>query len=438
MKIFYGTKDGLKDVTEIAIKKYKKNNIIEIPANKIKRKYAFGKVSGKSIIKVVYNDGNEEIFDNNTIVTLNINIYDIYYNFKIITHKDCYNYILDTFNTNNIKFVIIRGFKYLPLKPNTDLDIIVHPNSYKKFVEIYTQIKNNNLIKIRTPKIYIENKKIYLYTPLFTESYLREGKHLPGNYYRFDTYSDLFFYKDGEGKSKNAVTCNQLLKKYLFDNLIKKDNYYIPNSISEIILLIYRNIYDKQGNWSNKHINRIEELIVDIEKDEFNKICNYCFTSDKNIYEYLKTKQFSKISKPEQKLNLFIIRKKGMKKEIIENVLNQIKNEYQILDKIIVNINNKKKFYSNFYENYEKHKDDIEKSNENQCFVIITNNPDDKNPNKLKEKIRKQYIKFYPPLGNIIHSSDSSEDCEKELEILFNENISNFKNIGTYYSQKDI
>ena len=32
-------------------------------------------------------------------------------NYKINTHKDCYNHILDTFNINDIKFVIIRGFK---------------------------------------------------------------------------------------------------------------------------------------------------------------------------------------------------------------------------------------------------------------------------------------------------------------------------------------
>ena len=41
---------------------------------------------------------------------------------------------------------------------------------------------------------------------------------------------------------------------------------------------------------------------------------------------------------------------------------------------------------------------------------------------EVKQKIRKQYIEFYPPLGNIIHSSDSSNDCEKELDMLFNEN----------------
>ena len=116
----------------------------------------------------------------------------------------------------------------------------------------------------------------------------------------------------------------------------------------------------------------------------------------------------------------------------------EIEKEYDILDKIIVNINNKKKFYSNFYESYDKHKEDIDKVNDNQCLAIITNNPDNKNPNNLKKKIRQKYIKFFPPLGNIIHCSDSSKDCEEELKLLFDENNDNFKNIGTYYTQKNI
>lgn len=356
----------------------------------------------------------------------------------LITHNDCYNYILDSFNKNNIKFVIIRGFKYLPLKPDTDLDIVIHPESYNNFIEIYSKLKKHNLITVGTPEKYIENNNVVLYTPLFTGKHLKEGSHLPGNYYRFDTYSDLFFYKDGEGRGKNAVICNQILKKYLFDNLIKKNNYYIPNPISEIILLIYRNIYDKRGHWSKKHINRINELIININKDEFNKICSYCFTSEQNVLEYLQTNKFNNINRPNQKLNLFIIRKIGMKKEIIENILYIIKKEYQILDIILININNKKKFYSSFYEKYDNHKEDIEKTNDNQCIAIITNVPLDKNPNELKQQIRQQYIKYYPPLGNIIHSSDSPDDCEKELKLLFNETINNFNNIGTYYSQKNI
>lgn len=356
----------------------------------------------------------------------------------INTHRECYNYILDTLNSNNIQFVIMRGFKYLPVKPDTDLDIVIHPKSYNKFVEIYSQLINEKLIRKNAPKKYYdtEYKKNVYYTPLFTAKHLKEGDHLPGKYYRFDTYSDLFFYKDGEGKGKNAIILNSLFKKYLFDTKIKIDNYYIPNPISEIILLIYRNLYDKRGKWNKKHINRINELYKDINKSDFEKISLLCFTKEQSLIEYLDTKQFNKITKPSQKLNLFIIRKKGMRKDIIEYILSEIKKDYTIIDKILININNKQKFYKKIYGNYEEHKDDIEKVNDNQCMVIITNRP--KDPTPLKKQIRNKYKKFYPPIGNIIHTSDSSEDCEKELQLLLNEKIDNFKNIGTYYTTVDI
>ena len=58
---------------------------------------------------------------------------------------------------------------------------------------------------------------------------------------------------------------------------------------------------------------------------------------------------------------------------------------------------------------------------------------------EVLDKIRKEYAKIpeYSKTpgcpGNIIHSSDSFEECDIELKLLFNENITNFKDIGTYY-----
>ncbi len=104
---------------------------------------------------------------------------------------------------------------------------------------------------------------------------------------------------------------------------------------------------------------------------------------------------------------------------------------------ILININNNKKFYKNFYSNFDNYEKNILETNENQCLAVITNYPKDKKPNNFKVKIRNQYFKIYPPYGNIIHASDSPEDCEKELNLLLNENIGNFKEIGTYYSELD-
>ena len=364
----------------------------------------------------------------------------VWFNLPITTHLECYNYTLDLFNQNNIKFVIIRGFKYLPKRADNDLDVIIHPQSYDKFVQIYKKLHQLNLLRARKPYKYTDKNKNVYYTPIVTHYQLKDGQHLPGNGYRFDTYSDLFFYKDGEAsKNRNAILLNPLFKRYLFNNKIQIDNYYIPDPISEIILLIYRNLYDKNSSWANKHKLRINELLLKIEHNEFNKICNMCFTEQQNVYQHLKNKKYHLITKPQQKLNIFIIRKKGMRKDIIDNVLSYIKKDkYHIIDMMIININNKKKFYKQFYNNFENFQENILNTNDNQCLLIITNLPKDKDPEIVKKRIRKQYIKFYPPIGNIIHSSDTTNECEKELALLLDEHIDNFRNIGTYYTSLDI
>ena len=84
------------------MKKDRKNNIIEIRINKIKRKYAFGKVYETSIIKVVYDDGTEKIFNNNVKIVLFIDKNDELYYKDSIIYK----------NSNNKKLFISLGKKF--------------------------------------------------------------------------------------------------------------------------------------------------------------------------------------------------------------------------------------------------------------------------------------------------------------------------------------
>lgn len=364
---------------------------------------------------------------------------------KIIeTHQDCYDYLLDEMNENDVEFVIMRGFKYLPLKADTDLDIVIHPKSYNKFIDIYTKLYKKKLINMDFPKKYNhETHDNLYYTSLFTKG--SNGQHLPGNYYRFDTYNDLFFYKHGEGYSNDALLPNPLFKKYLFDNKLKIKNYYIPNMYSEIVLLIYRNLYDKKGKWVHKHIDRINEIIKrnDFNENEFKKVCNlvYLYKDVENVIQCLKKNEFNNFIQPNQQMNIFLIRKMALKENIINDILEKIKdNGFHIIKKMFVSLTNKQKFYSDFYnEKINEYENEIMDVNKNQCLVIITefNGVNNLEPNYLKNIIRQKYIDFYPPIGNIIHSSDSPNDCLNELSLLLNEKITNFKNIGTYYSQID-
>jgi len=354
---------------------------------------------------------------------------------NITTTRECYDLVLKLFNEHEVEFVIIRGFRFLPDRMDTDIDLVIHPNSYNKFLEVCKILKENKIVNNSRPKGYIYNNKKFYYDPLVTQ------KHFTGRYYRFDTYSDLFFYENGEGRGNNALVVNNLFKYYLFKNKVKKDNYFIPHPIHDVILLLYRNIYDKQCIWKKKHTDRIKLLMRDINTDEFNFYCNMCFTESQNVLENIKKNNFKDIVCADQKINNFIIRKKGIQKEIVDNIISKIKNEgYKILDTILVTIGDTNKFYKNFYDNFEDYEKEILKLNTNMCLLIITNSINTSS-SILKVKIRKDYShKFSDCLGcpgNIIHSSDNFDECNNELELIFKENITNFKSIGTYYSHHE-
>ncbi len=134
---------------------------------------------------------------------------------------------------------------------------------------------------------------------------------------------------------------------------------------------------------------------------------------------------------------LFIIRKAALRKDVVEDIISQIKNEgYKIIDMFLVEINNEKKFYNDLYKNFDKFEAAILEDNGNKCLAIVTDAPEGLQPYRLKNKIRKQYASLFPSTwgvqGNIIHTSDEGES-EEELSILLDKNKLNFKEVGTYY-----
>jgi hypothetical protein len=376
-----------------------------------------------------------EISKNNIINSISIPIIDL--SLYIQSQHDSYNYFLKLLNENEINYIIIRGFRFLPEKPDTDLDTIIHPDSWEKIESIYKKLDSERIFAGHSNITMYNNNKCWQsdklsYIPMFMYGYIKN--RLSTGFFRFDTYSDLFFNLNGEGHiSYKTITPPLIFYNYVFNNKVKIDNYYIPNNYSELILLIFRCLYDKNGIWGNKHCERIDELIYSdiFNKEKFEKISNYVFKKTDNIYNKLINKNYKNIMKPDMNNILFILRKQGIKKNIMDYLLNELKNEeYELIDTFIVTLNNKTKFLKKFYgDKFESYKDDILKINDNQCLVFLTHFQKDKDPNKIKLKIRNHFA------ANIIHASDNPLECEIELNNLLNENIKDFKGIGTHYSQ---
>lgn len=160
---------------------------------------------------------------------------------------------------NNVRYVIIRGFNKLPITPDTDLDIVCHPEDLDKVKDIMLKelhLMNSKIIQIGLEKVnYVQFKT----------------KNIPNNlikntYFHIDIYDNIFFFYE------KKICMSKLLHK-LFDNRIKyMMKFYIPTPEFEYFLLLIRICFDL-GFLKDKHKYRLIELIPDVKNE--NNLFNY-------------------------------------------------------------------------------------------------------------------------------------------------------------------
>ena len=152
------------------------------------------------------------------------------------THHQNFEIFCNNLNKNNIRFIFIRGYKFLPDKADTDLDTIIYPDDWDKYIKICKKLIKENILEHKKYGIYKNYGSFYdrnrIYYPIFTKGI--NGKKLPNKSFRIDSYSDLFFF---ENVDKAKIMPLSFLN-YIFNNKQKIDNYYIPDNISNIILLV--------------------------------------------------------------------------------------------------------------------------------------------------------------------------------------------------------
>ena len=358
------------------------------------------------------------------------------------THHQNFDKFLQTLNENNVRFIFMRGYKYLPDKADTDLDTVIHPDDWEKYKTICTELISKNIIGFEKHGVFKNYGESFgrkmIYYPIFTKG--TNGEHLPNRSFRIDSYSDLYFFEGNKGK----ILPRRLLN-YLFDNKKQITNYFIPDDISNILLLVCRNVYDKNGNWQAsgmKHKSVIEKLIHTVDETKFSNVINQFFNKKQNIYSKLKNKQYASITKPTKML--FLLRKTGLLRhnDLIKETRNLLtENNYSIDQEGLVTIKDKKEFLNKLYNKKmddEEFSKNINSANSNMCYFFITDYTDYKtNSVDIKNILRAKYPNPDNKHWNYIHSSDNVKEAEKEIELLFSNSLK-FQGIGTYYSQKDV
>lgn len=180
------------------------------------------------------------------------------------SHLENLNKVIYSLHNKNIRFVVIRGFKTMPKTADTDLDIVIHPNDYPKFLTLIEEHIKNKTLLLNVQKQYKSNP-IEWYRAYRTTGI--KNDFLTNKNYQLDTYSTIFFF----GPQDTAVKLSQSFIDYLFKNRKKHHHLYIPNELSEMILLFCRTYIDLNGQWKTKHKTRFNEIktSTNVSKEEF-------------------------------------------------------------------------------------------------------------------------------------------------------------------------
>jgi hypothetical protein len=202
--------------------------------------------------------------------------------------KDFYDFI-QALNDGNIRYVIIRGYKDLPEKPDTDIDLVYHYKDYDKGIVIAKRYMNN-----LPPEEYgfSEYTKM-IYHPFFTRG---EGDPaLPNGHFRVDMYSS-FFFKSPMNNFSSFWNLSHEFVEHVFSNRYQDYDFgvYLPDRGSDIALLICRDIFDRR-EWKQKHLHWIEFLSYQIPREDILKAVKMIFPEPEAIVSLLIDKRYAEL-----------------------------------------------------------------------------------------------------------------------------------------------
>ena len=216
---------------------------------------------------------------------------NVKYGNEITVHKDIFFNFISELNDKNISYYFMRGFTSLPEKPDTDIDLVCKLSDWDKFTEIASKylILQGDV-----------NHGFAEYCNMLYYAYFTDGKadnSIPNGRFRIDSYNCLHV-NSPKNNFKTRWTLPEKFNDYVFNTKVevKYDvKYYIPSIECEILLLILRDIFDLQGVWKKKHIDRINFLKINSDKKEIIKCVNMVLPNAERIVECVFNNRYDNI-----------------------------------------------------------------------------------------------------------------------------------------------
>ena len=177
-------------------------------------------------------------------------------------HYSSFNKFASKLNSENIDFVIVRGWTGLPITPVTDLDISFR----KKDIPKVLKVANNLLQKLEEPKAFTVGSKQVMYYPYRTYGSYSNSIH--NGYFRLDLYDTTSF---PMGSNKYSITDE--FEEFIFANKITNFHYHYIDPVTQILLTFYRAYYDLNKKYKQKYIERLKLCSKKANYSDFKHIC---------------------------------------------------------------------------------------------------------------------------------------------------------------------
>lgn len=206
-----------------------------------------------------------------------------------MSHQELFIQFMGELDAHNIDYVFIRGFEYLPEKPNTDIDCVVYYKHWDRFVEIATNHLDGPDIQNYG---FAEWAEMY-YWPIFTPG--EPDPSLPNERFRLDFYNCLHFFSP-YNDYKTRWTLPKDFNDYVFETRIFYNGFFIPSPVCEIILLLARTL-DFKGGWKDKYKVRIAELLPTVPDEELERTLAMVFPNADKLVEAFHAEDFDSTSK---------------------------------------------------------------------------------------------------------------------------------------------
>lgn len=167
----------------------------------------------------------------------------------------------------NVRYIVMRGFKDLPERIRTDLDIACHPDDQTTF---YTIAKKHLSIECWPYLRHIQGNTCIYWSFEVIDKVPESEDRTPAHNIRMDLYNGIFWYH-----GRNYMS-TQPLVDYIFTNRTRHLYFYIPTPEMDIGFSLLRCIYDKKKKLEDSGSQKYRDILeTHMESASIDKITEF-------------------------------------------------------------------------------------------------------------------------------------------------------------------